>query len=292
MVFVPVREGKTMLLQVGILVAAMWPHVGAFTLPPSAASRFPSACQHASSRLLPTQPTMAASADDEDDVKVTVRIKKPAPKDTGPPPSASTLAIEAAFVQAASGMSGANYEFGLMEFIRAARDAYDDGVMVPALNLELSMCRQYTAGRPLQPDEIDLRTVWLSLVYLTFERVGYQSRAGGFPGQSVSEDLRQKFYTFTVSQRRASLPPALTLTATSRSRCQPCPRPNLLVHSTLSPLPPQYDIVNAKKQGYDLAGLKLEEILQSSEEKTPMEQAVLSQAMRICYLAIQAAEEV
>jgi hypothetical protein len=54
----------------------------------------------------------------------------------------------------------------------------------------------------------------------------------------------------------------------------------------------QYDIVNAKRQGYDLAGLKLEEILQSSEEKTPMEQAVLSQAMRICYLAIQAAEEV
>ena len=53
-----------------------------------------------------------------------------------------------------------------------------------------------------------------------------------------------------------------------------------------------YDIVNAKKQGYDLANLKLEEVLQSSEEKTPMEQAVLSQAMRICYLAIQATEEV
>ena len=50
--------------------------------------------------------------------------------------------------------------------------------------------------------------------------------------------------------------------------------------------------MNAKKQGFDLAGLKLEEVLQSSEEKTPMEQAVLSQAMRICYLAIQAAEEV
>jgi len=221
------------------------PQIGAFSMPPSTVLRFQLVRQHRSSQL----PSMAID-DDKDDVKVTVRIKKPAPKDTGPPPSASTLAIEASFVQAASGMSGANYEFGLMEFIRAARDAYDEGVMVPALNLELSMCQQYTAGRPLQPDEIDLRTVWLSLVYLTFERVEYKSRAGGFPGQSVSEDLRQKFYTFT------------------------------------------YDIVNAKRQGYDLAGLKLEEILQSSEEKTPMEQAVLSQAMRICYLAIQAAEEV
>jgi|TARA_B110001469_G_scaffold49153_1_gene47890 hypothetical protein len=153
-----------------------------------------------------------ATTDDDDEVKVTIKIKKPPPKDVtikikkpppkdaGPPASPTTLAIEAAFVQAATGMSGANYEFGLMEFIRAARDAYDDGVMVPALNLELSMCQQYTAGRPLQSDEIELRTVWLSLVYLTFERVGYESKStGGFLGQSVAEDLRQKFYTFTVS---------------------------------------------------------------------------------------------
>jgi hypothetical protein len=61
---------------------------------------------------------------------------------------------------------------------------------------------------------------------------------------------------------------------------------------TPQPAPSQYDIVNAKKQGFDLAGLKLEEVLQSDEERPPMEQAVLSQAMRICYLAIQATEEV
>ena len=47
--------------------------------------------------------------------------------------------------------------------------------------------------------------MWLSLVYLTFERVGYESkRTGGFLGQSVAADLRQKFHTFTVS---APLPP-------------------------------------------------------------------------------------
>lgn len=185
------------------------------------------------------------------DPEVKIKIKKPPPKDAGPPASLTTLAIEAAFVQAASGMNGGNYEFSLMEFVRATRDAYDEGVMVPALNLELSTCQQYSAGRPLQADEIELRTVWLSLVYLTFERVGYESkRTGGFLGQSVAADLRQKFHTFT------------------------------------------YDIVNAKKQGFDLAELKLEEVLQSDEERSPMEQAILSQAMRICYLAIQATEEV
>jgi len=196
--------------------------------------------------------TIVSMADnDDDDMKVTVRIKKPSPKATSPRASPHILALEATFVQAASGMGGANYEFGLMEFIRATRDAYDNGIMVPALNLELSMCQQYTAGRPLQQDETELRTVWLSLIYLTFERVGYASKsADTFPGQSVAADLRQKFYTFT------------------------------------------YDIVNAKKQGFDLATLKLEEVLQSSEERTPTEQAILSQAMRICYLAIQAAEEV
>ena len=214
-----------------------------------------SACHAAACRVtFSSIPTMAAKGPDDEEVKVTIRKpgkKGSAPNDAGPPASPITQAIEATFVQAASGMGGANYEFGLMEFIRATRDAYDEGIMVPALNLERSMCQRYTAGRPLQADEIDLRTVWLSLIYLTFERVGYESKsADTFPGQSVAADLRQKFYTFT------------------------------------------YDIVNAKKQGLDLAGLKLEEVLQSSEEKTPMEKAVLSQAMRICYLAIQAAEEV
>ena len=171
----------------------------------------------------------------DDDGKVTVRIKEPAPKDDGPPASPTTLAIESTFVQAASGMNGANYEFGLMEFIRAARDAFDEGIMVPALNLELSMCTQYTAGRPLQSDEIDLRTVWLSLAYLTFERVGYQSKsADTFPGQSVAADLRAKFYTFTVSRTlclalthahhvprsrdRSVAPPLTTASMTSSTR--------------------------------------------------------------------------
>ena len=216
------------------------------------------------------------------DPEVKIKIKKPPPKDAGPPASLTTLAIEAAFVQAASGMNGGNYEFSLMEFVRATRDAYDEGVMVPALNLELSTCQQYSAGRPLQSDEIELRTVWLSLVYLTFERVGYESKStGGFLGQSVAADLRQKFYTFTVS---APLPPPTLMPLHPRARKLPDPRPPT---ST-----PQYDIVNAKKQGFDLAELKLEEVLQSDEERSPMEQAILSQAMRICYLAIQATEEV
>ena len=53
-----------------------------------------------------------------------------------------------------------------------------------------------------------------------------------------------------------------------------------------------YDVVNAKKQGYDLNSLKLEEIFKGGgEERTPMESAVLSQAMRIVFLAIVASEK-
>ena len=171
-----------------------------------------------------TPVSMADNSDDDmadnsdDDMKVTVRIKKPSPKAANPQASPHILAIEATFVQAASGMGGANYEFGLMEFIRATRDAYDEGIMVPALNLELSMCQQYTAGRPLQQDETELRTVWLSLIYLTFERVGYASKsADTFPGQSVAADLRQKFYTFTVNDSLvlAACNPSLTRAETS-----------------------------------------------------------------------------
>ena len=51
-------------------------------------------------------------------------------------------------------------------------------------------------------------------------------------------------------------------------------------------------MVNAKKQGYDLNSLKLEEIFKGGgEERTPMESAVLSQAMRIVFLAIVASEK-
>ena len=183
------------MLRSTLLFAAAWTHVDALVLRPGC---YAGACRHVSSEV----PIMAGGGPGDEEVKVTVRIKKPSPKAStdneevkvtvrkplakvaSPPSSPSTLAIEASFVQAASGMGGANYEFGLMELIRAARDAYDEGVMVPALNLELSMCQQYTAGRPLQSDEVDLRTVWLSLVYLTFERVGYRRRLGRFRGRA------------------------------------------------------------------------------------------------------------
>ena len=179
--------------------------------------------------LKPSTALSMVTTDDDDEVKVTVRIKKPPPKNAGPPAAASTLAIEAAFVQAASGMSGADYEFGLMEFVRATREAYDEGTMVPALNLALASCQQYTAGRPLQSDEIELRTVWLSLVYLTFERVGYESMsAGAFLGQSVAEDLRQKFYTFTV--RHKPSPTLLGMPPPTLIMLQPQPSPAAVRH--------------------------------------------------------------
>lgn len=168
-------------------------------------------------------------------------------EDSGPPPSDTYLAIEATFFQAAGGMSGSNYELSLMEFIRSVRDAYDKGITVPVLNSELAMSQQYTGRRVIQPDEIDLRTIWLSLVYLTFEWAGYQSKdAKTFPATSVARELQEKFDMFT------------------------------------------YEIANAKKQGYTLDELNF-----YKEERAPTEiLGIHGQAMRICYLAIQAGEEV
>lgn len=74
----------------------------------------------------------------------------------------------------------------------------------------------------------------------------------------------------------------------------------LAARAHLAPPPPRtpqfytftYDVVNAKKQGYDLNSLKLEEVFKGGgEERTPMESAVLSQAMRIVFLAIVASEK-
>jgi len=88
--------------------------------------------------------------------------------------------------------------------------------------------------------------VWISLVYLTLERIQHVKNCS--LGDTVDPDIRQKFYTFV------------------------------------------YDVVNAKKQGYNLQTLKLEQLVRSegevveegkTEQEKAIEKAILSQSMRL-----------
>ena len=87
-------------------------------------------------------------------------------KELTPPLIAEML--EKTFVDACMQLSS-GYVDVLKLFIVAGKAAYERGLTIPQVQLEISQCKTQTAGRPLMQEEIDLRTVWLSLVYLTLE---------------------------------------------------------------------------------------------------------------------------
>ncbi|CAM9289255.1 unnamed protein product, partial [Hapterophycus canaliculatus] len=103
--------------------------------------------------------------------------------------------VESTFVLAAAGNS---YQMGIKSFISTIKEAYERGYTVPALTMEVSFVptkvlrfrlqtdsvidrvfpvdARQTAGRDLQPDEVELRTVWIALVYLTLENANWPQK--------------------------------------------------------------------------------------------------------------------
>lgn len=166
--------------------------------------------------------------------------------------------LETTFVNACMQLSS-GYVDVLKLFIAAAKGGYEIGLTIPQLQLELTSCKSQTAGRPLMGEEVELRTVWISLVYLTLERVNHIKSSS--LGDTVDPSIRQKFYTFV------------------------------------------YDVVNAKKQGYDLQTLKLEQLVRSdgdvqseedkgkTEQEKAVENAILSQSMRLVFLTLTVLDE-
>ncbi|CAM9550318.1 unnamed protein product [Scytosiphon promiscuus] len=65
---------------------------------------------------------------------------------------------------------------GIKSFISTIKEAYERGYTVPALTMEVSFVPTKTAGRDLQPDEVELRSVWIALVYLTLENANWPQK--------------------------------------------------------------------------------------------------------------------
>ena len=107
-----------------------------------------------------------------------------------------------------------------------------------------------TAGRDLMDEELELRRLWVCLVFLTLEAVGVEVEATGDEdtesGTAVPAEVRDEYSAFV--QR----------------------------------------IVDAKRGGATLKALKLDELLGSrgAEPRTAIETAVLSQSMRLCFFTM------
>lgn len=139
-------------------------------------------------------------------------------------------------------------------FIATAVAAYERGFTLSALQLELSMLTTQSAGRPLMREELDLRTVWLSLVYLALGKVQHPSEASALVGASVPADIRQKFECFVSDVVDA--------------RADGASLPSLKLEDMLR-----------RADADELAAL------------STMERAILGQAMRVVFLTITVLEE-
>lgn len=158
-------------------------------------------------------PIMAAIVSDTQDNNP--EMNSPPPLDATTPSGIAAL-IERSFVAACLELASGHVD-ALKLFISAALTGYERGFPVPVLALELSNVATQSAGRPLMPEEDELRLTWLSVVYLTREAAqvcdgalnhpngGEEGLEGGVdhtdsntPSGAIPEAVRARFQAFVA----------------------------------------------------------------------------------------------
>eukprot|EP00904_Undaria_pinnatifida_P008347 jgi/Undpi1/4642/HiC_scaffold_18.g07996.m1 len=108
-------------------------------------------------------------------------------------PASLASLVESTFVMAAAGNS---YQEGLKAFIATVKEAYERGYTVPALTMETSFVPTKTAGRDLLPEEVELRSIWIALVYLTLEHANWPQKIQR--AHEISAPFMDRFADFVV----------------------------------------------------------------------------------------------
>ena len=68
-------------------------------------------------------------------------------------------------------------------FVAAAYSAYSQGQPMDVITAELATCPVQTAGRPLMPEEVALRQLWLGLIYLAIDKLSDSSKSDCVPAE-------------------------------------------------------------------------------------------------------------
>ena len=160
--------------------------------------------------------------------------------------------LEASFVRACMDL-----RTGLVDtlklFIVAAKAGYELGATIETISSELADCPRQTANRPLMDEEVELRSLWVALIYLALAQLSHTTEHAGGAASLVE-----------------SVPAAL------RAKYEP------LVSG----------VVEAHKRGAELQSLTLEELLPASPPQDAQERAILSQSMRLVFLTAVVLKEV
>jgi hypothetical protein len=105
----------------------------------------------------------------------------------------STVAdmLEASFVRACMDLAKGLVDT-LKLFIVAAKAGFEIGSTISEVSSELEACERQTAGRPLMPEELELRHLWYCLVYQTLAFVDHPTKVADV-GETVGAELREKY---------------------------------------------------------------------------------------------------
>ena len=141
---------------------------------------------------------------------------------------------------------------------------YRLGVPLPALGSAVAACEaeHSTAGRPLLPEEAELRTLWLSLVHLTLEAEGEAAPPGGDGGDGG--DGRDG--------RDGGEEPlaAASVDASARDEYSP------LVE----------EVRRKVGGGAALGDLSVDDLVGADPQRTPLRAAVLANCVRVVFLTL------
>ena len=120
--------------------------------------------------------------------------------DEKPQPSIAEC-LETAFVPAVMSMARGDVT-ELKLFIGAAQAGFKNGEEVDALSTAMDALPVQSAGRPLAPEESELRSQWIALAYLTLESVGTADDAET-PSTLVPAALRAEYAPMVANLVRA-----------------------------------------------------------------------------------------
>lgn len=164
-------------------------------------------------------------------------------------PESLASRLAQAFVAACT-PSDVPYTTQLATFCREALSAYTNGYSLTAIQLELSGAKT-SVGRALASDEVELRSVWLSLVYKTLRQIGFPiSGQASTPSDGFDRDRIDDFVTNIVSAARRG-----------------------------------YDMKRIQLEQAMTASER------NDSSRTPLENAILNQSTRIVLTTLQVADE-
>lgn len=188
--------------------------------------------------------------------------------------------VDAAFVPAVMGISRGDVT-ELKLFVAAAQAGYTLDEPIDALCKAMTGLKVQAAGRPLMAEEEALRRLWVSLIYLTLERLAADGDGGQGSSGSSSEGGKTSSACVPSDIRASNEPFVANLIAAKRSgrALSECDIDEMLTSRSSS------------ATSDDDAPAAAAAAAAAPPSRDAVERAVLQQSMRVVYLTVDVVED-